>query len=106
MTELALRMPVQILRPVAGDDLDGEAREVKLSSNPERPPLVKIVYAHSRTAAWVSVERIVDYADQARLTDVAHGARQCARCGCTDNVACGLGCSWAQADPFICSECV
>lgn len=105
-TLLAHRMQVDVLAPVSGDDLAAEAREVKLSSSPERPPLVKVVYARSRTAAWVTVERIVSAIDQARLVDVANGARQCSQCGCTDGFACPEGCAWATIEPPVCTACV
>jgi hypothetical protein len=41
-----------------------------------------------------------------RAYDVArNGARQCVRCGCTDNVGCEGGCAWAQLTPPVCTRC-
>jgi hypothetical protein len=30
----------------------------------------------------------------------------CVRCGCTDDRACDVGCTWASLEPPICSACV
>ena len=30
----------------------------------------------------------------------------CRRCGCTDEWGCDVGCSWANAEHTLCSECV
>lgn len=44
--------------------------------------------------------------DEARRLDViVHGSLQCERCGCTDNLACRAGCSWATVHPPVCTEC-
>jgi hypothetical protein len=106
--DLTHREAVFVAPPVEmpdGDPLAAEARAVQLSVSRDRPPLVKVVYAGTRSSAWISSARIEDDLIRCRLVDVANGARQCSECGCTDGVACPTGCWWISYDPPVCSNC-
>jgi hypothetical protein len=43
---------------------------------------------------------------RARLIQLTLVSGTCRWCGCTQERACAAGCSWANADQTLCSECV
>ena len=70
----------------------------------------RVGYVYWQTAGWL-MEHELAYSPGGepsimltpRGVDVLNGGRQCRKCGCTENSACGEGCSWVEAD--LCSAC-
>jgi hypothetical protein len=53
--------------------------------------------------AWPALLNLVTRAGHQVLDEHYHRSPRCRACGCTQNVACDGGCSWAEPD--LCSSC-
>lgn len=96
-------------------DDDGNEGEFKPECEMQIGERVYLVLTAVNAEEEVAIVRVIDGEmadleeddDFERLASAADavlgGEPYCRECGCTDDHACGIGCSWAEAD--LCSAC-
>jgi hypothetical protein len=96
------------LRTDAESIRSGSRGSMRLRWQRERTTTWTTVEAGSE--AWRHVEELAArWAPRGVLVlDLATDAPLCVGCGCVEEIACGLGCSWSTRpprDPWICTSC-